>query len=220
MPIRHPSWLRAPRRTARLAAGLGLGLIPGLAPAWAQPVPETTMAWHCYRNSAAAVLATEKTESVGSKLLVRKPTADLKADCAVEQRPSDRVLGVDDTPDEGSFFYIALAKSFLILDNGTGPDRELVIYEVPAGRKRLAVGYSVADSCDPASGCQSDDFRIDDTGLTFWRQIDEKPTPENCRGYAGFMKTTGSAAIEERSVFRFASATVEGSGTKRCTARQ
>jgi hypothetical protein len=34
------------------------------------------------------------------------------------------------------------------------------------------------------------------------------------------MKTTGSAAIEEQSVFRFASGTVEGSRTKRCTARQ
>ncbi|WP_267426187.1 hypothetical protein [Methylobacterium sp. GC_Met_2] len=224
MPFRHPSRRPALRRAAgravRLAAGLGLGLIPGLAPARAQAVPETIVAWHCYRNGAATVLATEKTDSVGSKLLVRKPTADLKTDCAVEQRPSDRVLGVDDTTDEGSYTYIALAKAFLILDNGTGPDRGLVIYAIPAGRKRLAVGYSVAGSCDPTSGCQSDDFRIDDTGLTFWRQIDEKPTPKNCRGYAGFMKTTGSAALEERSVFRFASGTVEGSGTKRCTARQ
>lgn len=217
MPFHPPPRLRA----APLV--IGLGLIAGLAPARAEPASDTTVAWHCYRNAAATVLATEKTESVGSKLLLRKTTADLKADCAVEQRPTDRVLGEDDPNDAkgwSAYTVVGLVKNLLILDEGTSPDRGLVIVEVPAGRKLLDVGYSVQEGCGPSSGCQSEEFRFDDKELTFWRQLKDKPTPKNCEGYAEFMKTTGAAALEERSVFTFATRKVAGSGTRRCTARQ
>lgn len=210
----HPAWASA----VGLSVGLFLGLAP--IPVQAQPVSEPTVAWHCYRNAKATVLATDKTNSVGTKFLVRAATADLKADCAVESRPNDHVLGDDSAADETAHVYIGLVKAFLIVDDGTGPDRSLVIYEVPAGRRLLKVGYSVQQACDPTSGCRSEEFGIDDTGLTFWRQIADKPTPKNCPGYAGFMKTTGSAALEERAVFTFATRTVTGSGKRRCTARQ
>lgn len=169
------------------------------------------------------MLATKKTESVGSRYRLRKTTTDLKADCAVEQRSTDRVLGVDDpnaTKGWSAYFTIALVKNLLILDEGTSPNRRLVSVEVPAGRKLLDVGYSVQDGCSPSSSYQSEEFRFDGEELTFWRQLKEKPTPKNCQGYADYMKTTGAAAIKERSVFTFATRTVEGSGTRRCTARQ
>lgn len=219
MPFHPPSRLRA----APLAIVIGLGLIAGRGPARAEPASDTTVAWHCYRNAAATVLATEKTESVGSRYWLRRTTADLKADCTVEPRPSDHVLGADDPNDAkgwSAYSTIALVGSLLLLDEGTSPDRNLVIVEVPAGRKILDIGYSVQEGCSPSSGCQSEEFRFDDKELTFWRQLKDKPTPKNCQGYAGFMKTTGSAALEERSVFSFATRKVEASGTKRCTVRQ
>jgi hypothetical protein len=205
------------------AACFTAGLFASLVPARAEPAAETTVTWHCYRSAAATVLATEKAESVGSRYWLRKTTADLKADCAVEQRSTDRVLGEDDPNNPkgwSAYVTIALVGNLLILDEGTSPDRTLVIIEVPAGRKVLDVGYSVQEGCSPSSGCQSDEFRFDDKELIFWRQLEEKPTPKNCQGYTGSMKTTGSAALEERSVFSFATRKVEGSGTRRCTARQ
>ncbi|MBE7243882.1 MAG: hypothetical protein INR63_02945 [Actinomycetospora chiangmaiensis] len=222
MPTETPARLRAARPALGLILGLILDLMLGLAPASvrAQPAPGGTVAWHCYRNGVAAVLATENTESVGTKFLVRPATADLKADCTVEQRPTDRVLGVDTATENFAHSYIDLVKAFLIVDDGTGPDRGLVIYEVPAGRKLLDDGYSVQGSCIPTAGCRSEEFMIDDKGLTFWRTIADKPTPKNCPGYAGFMKTTGAAALEERSVFSFATRKLTGSGQRRCTARQ
>ncbi|MBE7249416.1 MAG: hypothetical protein INR63_31140 [Actinomycetospora chiangmaiensis] len=230
MPLRKPSRPRAPRpalvSAPRLAPSLGRGVVLGLmlslvpAVGRAQPDPGATIAWHCYRNAVATVLATDKTNSVGTKFLVRASTADPKADCAVEQRPRDSVLGEDGPRDETAHIYIGLVGTALIVDDGTGPDRTLVIYEVPTVRKLLETGYSVQGNCDPTSGCRSEDFSLDDKGLTFWRQIADKPTPKTCPGYAGFMKATGSAAIEERSVFTFANRTVAGSGKKRCTARQ
>ncbi|WP_238310532.1 hypothetical protein [Methylobacterium organophilum] len=179
--------------------------------------PSSTVAWHCYRNDVAAVLATEKQDAVGTTFRVRPPTAALKADCEVDPRGTDVVLGATD---DDAYYYIALFRSFLILDNGTGPDRALAIHEVPGGRKLLATGYSVKGSCQPTEGCMSDEFSIEERGLTFWGEIDEKPTAKNCKDYASFMKTTGSAAIEEKSVFNFATRKVERSGKKRCTARQ
>jgi hypothetical protein len=160
-----------------------------------------------------------KHRSVGTKFLVRPATADLTADCTVEQRPTDRILGVDTATENFAHTYIDLVKAFLIVDDGTGPDRGLVIYEVPTGRKLLDDGYSVQSSCVPTAGCRSEAFMIDDKGLTVWRTIADKPTPKNCPGYAGFMKTTGAAALEERSVFAFATRKLAGSGQRRCTAR-
>ena len=226
MPVWKPSRRGAahpgPTASAGFALSLAVSLILGLAPiiVQAQPVAGATVAWHCYRNAVATVLATDKTNAVGTKFLVRPATADLKADCAVEPRPSDRVLGDDSAADRTARVYIDLVKTFLIVDDGTGPDRTLVIHEVPAARRLLSVGHSVQEACDPTSGCRSEEFGIDDTGLTFWRRIADKSTPKNCPGYPGFMKTTGAAALEERSVFTFATRTGTSGGKRRCTARQ
>ncbi|MGU3666025.1 hypothetical protein ACLBX9_17725 [Methylobacterium sp. A49B] len=230
MPLRKPSRLHgtrpASRSTSRLSPSLAgsvvLGLTVSLAPAAgrAQPDPGATIAWHCYRNAVATVLATDKMDSAGTRFLVRASTTDPKTDCAVGQRPGDRVLGDDGPRDETAHVYVELVRTFLIVDDGTGPDRTLVIYEVPTARKLLEAGYSVQGRCNPASGCRSEEFSLDGKGLTFWRQVADTPTPKNCPGYAGFMKSTGSAAIEERSIFTFAARTVAGLGKTRCTARQ
>jgi len=86
------------------------------------------VAWHGYRDPVATVLATEK------------------AGCGVEQRPGDLILGAGD---DDAVRSIRLVKSHRILDDGTGPNRALVIDTAPAGRKLLATGYSLQGACDP-----------------------------------------------------------------------
>ncbi len=206
--------------TRSLIAACILAVACGTASATADPAPQAdsaTVAWHCYRSPVETVLATAKTDGVGSRFLARKTTGDIKADCMVEQRPGDFVIGATD--DEASN-YIDLVKGLLLLDDGTGPDRTLVIYDLPARKKLLSTGYSVQGNCDPSTGCRVEDFSIDDRGLTFWRETQDKPNAKNCKGYAGFMKTTGSAAIEEKSLFNFVTYKVEPLGGKRCVARQ
>jgi hypothetical protein len=96
----------------------------------------------------------------------------------------DRVLGDEGPQDATAHNNIDLVGTFLIVDDGTGPDRTLVIYEVPAARKPLATGFSVQGSCNPTTGSRNEEFSLDDKGLTFWQQVADKPTP-NCPGYAG-----------------------------------
>lgn len=199
-----------------LRMGLSAGLLAiSVAGAGANPFPP--MVWQCMRNDQVTVLANEKVPDVGTRFLVRKTTGSLKADCEVEQRPSDVVIGGD--PDS-AYYYISLAGRNLILDEGTGPDRQLAIYDLPSTTPVFTGGYSVQDSCNPTTGCESEDFRIDADGLTFWRTLKDKATARNCRDYAKFMKTTGSAVIEEKSFFRFAGHRLESLKDRRCVAAQ
>lgn len=196
---------------------LGLGLLSTL---WAAPASAHVFAptvTSCIRNEVATVISSPKTDDAGMKFQVRRSTPDVKADCALEARASDVVLG---TGQMDALYYITLAKTFLILDAGTGPDRGLVIYLVPEGKEVFSGGYSVQGRCDPTTGCESDEFSIDETGLTFWREIPEKANAKNCPNYAKFMKATGSAAIEEKSLFRFSTRTVEPLKGRRCVQQQ
>ena len=199
-------------RVPAIAAGL---LALSAAPALANPFPPTV--WQCLRNDQITVLANEKTEDVGTRFLVRTSTGDLKADCLVEQRPTDVVIGGGD---DSAYYYIALAKTFLILDAGTGPDRGLAIFNLPSAKPVFEGGYSVQGNCSPTAGCESDEFTIGENGVTFWREVKDKATAKNCKDYAKFMKTTGSAAIEEKSLFRFSTQKIESLKDRRCVQQQ
>lgn len=207
-------------KAASFSLALGGAMLSlGAGGAAANPFPPEV--WQCYRNESFTILATDKKDDVGTRFQVRKTTPAIKEDCAIEQRASDRVIG--DGPnaeDTQSLFYIALVKSFLILDSGTGPDRVLAIEDLRTGKQVLEAAYSTQDNCDPTSGCESDDFRIDEKGVTFWREVAEPATAKNCTNYARFMKTTGSAAIEEKTLFNFSTLKTEAQKGRRCVARQ
>lgn len=207
-------------KAAAFSLALGGAVVTlGAGGAVANPFPPEV--WQCYRNESFTVLATDKKDEVGTRFLVRKSTPAIKADCAIEQRPGDRVIGEGTSADDMlSLSYIALVKPLLILDSGTGPDRELVIKDLRSGKQVLQAGYSVQDTCDPTTGCESDEFRIDEKGLTFWRELAEPATAKNCQNYARFMKTTGSAAIEEKTFFNFSTMKTEAQKARRCVARQ
>src|SRR5260370_9901776 len=168
--------------------------------------------WSCYRNDGFRVLATDKHASVGSNFIVRKSTASIGSDCGIETRATDRVLGIDD-----ALYYISLKNNFLILDEGTGPDRSTAIYELGSGKRILSAPYSVsADQCTPSANSLPDDFRIDEPGVTFWRATREKANAQNCPRLSKIDEPT----IEEKTLFRFATARLEGLKAKRCVSRQ
>ena len=176
-----------------------------------------TVTWRCYHNDQFSVLSTDKTDSVGQKFIVRHSTGALAPDCAVETRPTDRVLG---TGDGDAHFYIALRDGTLVLDDGTGPDRGLVIYDLASGKRLLSAPYSTDDRCEPTAGCQSSDFRVDKEGVTFWRATRIKANAQNCPGFAKTRAQGLAPTIEEKTLFRFANVTLESLKTRRCTTLQ
>ncbi|QTL03292.1 hypothetical protein J5J86_21520 [Aquabacter sp. L1I39] len=201
----------------KLHIGLSLGLLSAVWAAPASAYVASPTVTTCIRNDVATVISSGKSEDVGTRFQIRPSTKDMKADCALEERPGDVVIG---NGPMDALSYIRLTRNVLILDAGTGPDRALVIYQVPEGKELFSGGYSIQGQCDPTSGCETDDFSTDEKGLTFWREIAEKPTAKNCPGYAKFMKATGSAAIEEKSLFSFATLKVEPLKGRRCVQQQ
>ncbi len=189
-----------------------------------------TVAWTCYRNDQYTALATDNVDSVGTKFVTRKSTGSLAADCMIETRPTDVVLGENrpDTSDMNAFYYSMLKDSFLILDDGTGTSRDLVIFDLKTGGKAFSGGYSVvqdaATACEPKAQCgQSDEFSYDDTGLTFWRVTKEAAGPKTCPNFnklkAAGKPTGQDPVIEEKSLFTFATAQVTPLKGKRCVLR-
>lgn len=196
--------------------GLSAGILAGSAGAL-QANPFPPMVWQCMRNEYVTVLAHDKAPEVGTKFLIRQTTGDMKADCTFEERPGDGVIGNEA---DSAFYYIALANRFLILDDGTGPDRELRIYNLPATSPVFRGDYSVQGTCNPTTGCESEEFNIDANGITFWLTGQEKATARNCRDYAKFMKVGTDPEIEQKSFFRFSSQKVEPLKEKRCVPAQ
>lgn len=196
--------------------GLSAGLLAlSAAAVFANPNPPT--AWHCFRNDQVTVLAHDKVAEVGTKFLVRPTTESLKADCEMDERASDVVIGGE--PDS-AMYYIGLSGRFLMIDDGTGPDRELRIYNLPSTTPVFKGDYSVQGACNPAAGCESEEFSIDAGGVTFWMTLPEKATARNCKDYAKFLKVGTDPEIDEKTYFRFATQKVESLKERRCAPAQ
>lgn len=189
-----------------------------------------TVTWTCYRNTRFTALATENVESVGTRFVTRRSTESIAADCMIETRPTDLVLGENrpGSDDMNAFYYSMLHDNFLVLDNGTGTARNLVIFDLATGRKAFSGSYSVVqgttDACEPKAQCgQPDEFAYDDVGLTFWRVAGEAASAKTCTNYAR-LKAAGKPvgmepAIEEKSLFTFSTATVSSLKARRCVLR-
>jgi hypothetical protein len=210
------------RPRSLLAIALFLAAGPALA--------AETITWTCYRNAAFTALATENVESVGTRFITRKSTDSIAADCMIETRPSDRVLGENrpGSDDMNAFYYSMLHENFLILDDGTGTSRTLVIFDLATGRKAFSGGYSVVqgttDACEPKSQCGlPDEFAYDEAGLSFWRITGEAATAKTCANYAR-LKAAGKPVgmepmVAEKSLFTFATASVSSLQARRCVLR-
>ena len=135
----------------------------------------------------------------------------------VETRATDIGLGQKD-----AFYYIDLRSNYLVLDSGTGPDRWVVIFDLRSGKTILNAPYSISEEerCAPTSGCTSEEFKVDDSGIIFWRAIKEPATGENCPGFSKIKSSGLDPTIEEKTSFRFATAKLESLKSRRCVSSQ
>ena len=200
---------RAPSPAVRLAGNFAAFAVLACA---VSASASDTVDRRCYRNDEFTVLV--RPNQVGNTHTVRKSTSALKVDCMFEERASDTVIG-DDEP----YFYVALRGPYLILDYGTSPDRMVFIFDVRTGKPLLEASYGGVN-VDPSDGGMSDDFRYDDSSLTFWRVTRVPPTAQNCpdirkRGAGGLQ-----VVILEKSVFHFATAKLENLKARRCAPSQ
>lgn len=155
----------------------------------------------CFQNETALVIAQERTENVGMDILVREPARG-KIKCEYQERDGDWVIGHKDDP----LWYEGLVGNYLVLTRSTGPDGDIVIYD-------LANRSLFLDA--PAD----DQVIIADDKVTFWQRT-KAGTAKNCQEFGEYTSNGLGAVIAEERVLDVASGEVKATGEKRCSATQ
>jgi hypothetical protein len=167
----------------------------------AASAPTLAQEAQCFQNDVALVIAQERTEHVGMNILARAP-AKGKIKCEYKEKPGDWIIGEVDDP----LWYEGLAGKYLVLTRSTGPDGNIVIYD-------LADRSILVD--EPAEL----DIAITDDAVTYWQRTTEG-TEENCPEYEEFTSNGLGAVIAEEQVLDIASGTIKATGQSRCSATQ
>lgn len=170
---------------------LGLSTAPALAEA------------ECYQSDQFLVIAQERTDDVGADFIIREP-AKGKIACVFEEREGDGLIGSPDDP----LHFEGLVGKYLVLTRSTGPQGQLVIYDL------------ATDLYTPLLDAGAlDDIAITDDSVTYWQQV-IRGTEENCPTFA---ENTGyglGSMIYEERVLDFASVTVAATGETTCASTQ
>lgn len=155
----------------------------------------------CFQNDTALVIAEERNEDVGMNILARQP-AKGKIKCEYEERDGDWVIGKVDDP----LWYEGLLGKYLVLTRSTGPDGNLVIYDLETQ------GLFLDEPVD-------DDIVLSETEVTFWQRF-EDGTAENCPEFEEYASNGLGAVIAKEQVFDTMTGTLTGTGEERCSATQ
>ncbi|HEV7344586.1 MAG TPA: hypothetical protein VGN60_03025 [Devosia sp.] len=166
-------------------AMLGLAAIPALA-----------QEAQCHQNDQFLVIAQERVDTVGADFIIRSP-AQGKIKCVYEINEGDEVL---DNPDDPLHFQ-QLVGQYLVLTRSTGPQGNIVIYD-------LAADLLYPPMIDVGA---LDDITVSDETITYWQQL-VRGTAVNCPEFAEYTGYgLGAMIYEER---RLRSAHGDGLGNR------
>ncbi|MDB5614384.1 MAG: hypothetical protein JWQ22_2037 [Devosia sp.] len=181
------------KQTILLAtAMLGLSAIPALS-----------QEAQCFQNDQFLVIAQERTDEVGTDFLVRPPARG-KIACVFEQQPDDMLIGSPDDP----LWFEGLAGQYLVLTRSTGPEGDLVIYDL---KTELFM---------PLLDVRADDeLTISETEVTYWPQL-IGGTAVNCPSFAENTANGLGSMIYEERVLNLAALTVAATGKTLCSSTQ
>ncbi|MCR6634524.1 hypothetical protein [Devosia sp.] len=155
----------------------------------------------CFQNGNFLVIAQERSEDVGMNILARAPARG-KIKCEYAEREGDFLVNPDGEP----LWYQGLASNYLVLTRSTGPDGDIVIYDL--ANQSLFID-------EPAD----DEVTVADDTVTFWQRT-KAGTAKNCPEFGEYTANGLGAIIAEERVLDVASGEVTATGEKRCTATQ
>jgi hypothetical protein len=155
----------------------------------------------CFQNENFLVIAQERSEDVGMDVLARAPARG-KIKCEYAEKAGDFIVNADGEP----LWYQGLAGNYLVLTRSTGPDGDVVIYD-------LANEAIVID--EPADN----EVVVTEDSVTFWQRT-KAGTAKNCPEYAEYTSNGLGAIIAEERVLDITSGEVKSTGEKRCSATQ
>lgn len=157
----------------------------------------------CFQNESYLVIAQERVDEVGADFLVREPALG-KIKCAFTEQSGDLRIGEPGNP----LHYTGLAGYYLVLSRSTGPDGDVVIYDL----RNIASGPLVDVPAD-------DDVTIAPQEITFWERTGEA-NADNCPRFAEYKGYGFGAVIAEERVLDVADGEVVQTGQMRCSSTQ
>ena len=172
--------------------------------------PLASVAWavdgaaHCLKGTHFTVAFRERANAVGS-LIIAHPLEGVGASACTLKRgkASFAIGGADD-----ALYVQGLIGDILVLDVGTGPDRQLTLYDLSKRREILSLAY---DSDAPLA-LSADAIEL--------HEIVDGASPENCPDYKKFEADGLTAALARPIRLHLPELTREGIGAQTCVARQ
>ncbi len=189
--------MRAGITASAAASVFGLALIAGASAALAAPAPK------CLKTDNFQVVYREKADSVGSDILVQKLDGKPRK-CAFDRKPGDFKIGGDDDAN----YVLGAAGDILVIDQGTGPDRTLQLYDLQARKAVLTQDYDDSEPVKIAPG-----------KVTF-RAVTGPANASNCPDFKSFEANGLGAALTQAAEIALPAAKMTLSGATGCIARQ
>ncbi len=151
----------------------------------------------CHKAGKYSVLEMESEDSDGTQFAVKESDTSQPAPCPESDADADFVVGGD----EEALWYAGLTPRYLVMTRSTGPEGDVVIFDLDQRRVALEA--------------HADDVAVDDEGATYWERVADG-TPENCPQFADYKANDFGAKIVAETRFAFSDATSSRTGEKRC----
>jgi hypothetical protein len=158
----------------------------------------------CLQGEGFQVAYRERADSVGTDIVVRSVTGTGKPACTLKKQPGDASIGGRDDAN----YVKGLSGRFLVLDQGTGPDRTLSIIDLATRKPVVSVGY---DDNEPVE--------IKPGSVSFWA-VTGKGTAANCPAFKEYSANGLEAALIRQTVVSLPEARSQASGPSKCIAQQ
>lgn len=119
----------------------------------------------CHSNDRYHVVAEPFPDDAGNRFAVTRLTGAAPKDCMFDEAAADMVIGKEGDP----LWYADLVDDSLILSRSTGPQGDLVIYDLKSGQSILDV---------PA-----DEYELKANVISFWERT-SRATAATCPAFA------------------------------------
>lgn len=155
----------------------------------------------CYANADFLVIAEERMESAGTNIVVRTEGAIMPCTYAVTE--GDIVIGSEDEP----LWFEALEGKHLVLRRSTGPEGNLVIYDLTRPEEPV---LDVPAESHPIILPQD---------VIFWA-FDAPGTAETCPAYSENTANGLGSMVTAETTYSFIDGSLAQTGDTRCIATQ
>jgi hypothetical protein len=157
----------------------------------------------CHTSDAYHVVEQAFDEEPGARFAVTKLAGGAApSDCVFDEKAADYVIGGEGDP----LWFGELSGSTLVLTRSTGPQGNLVVYD-------LGSGEAILDA--PA-----DEYELKGKTLSYWERTTIKATAKTCPSFAENEANGMGSAIVALKTLNVETGTIKKAGERKCAATQ